>query len=240
MSAYYADLYAIKRLVTKENNLQITIPIKSGDYALYWDKGYIEINILDILNWAAWGFYEYIERDKVCHKRYDANNVQTLNDCINPAEYYKKVVACIEWICNKFSIPNSNLKDYSQFRPLRHFIFDNEGWMDEDEINDALKNGFKQIDLDLINEAEKGNGIACYELIKKGANYKIDPIDFTDESIIVNILGSDLSYHFLNVISYLYNVGKFNSSDCYDMLSSLYQVGVGNYILDIITMDNKE
>lgn len=240
MSAYYADLNVIKRLVTKENDLHITIPIKDGYFALYWDKDYIEINILDILNWAAWGLYEYFETDKICRKMYNANKVQVLNDCINPAEYYKKVITCIEWICNKFSISNYNLKDYSQFRTLRHFIFDNEGWMDEDEINDALKKGFRQIDLDLINEAEKGNGIACYELIKKGAYYKIDPIDFTNESIIIEILASDLSFHTLHLISYLYNVGKFNSSDCYDMLSSLYQVGVSNYILDIITMNTKE
>jgi hypothetical protein len=235
-AAYYADLNAIKSFVNTKDDLQIKIPVKEGDYILYWGSSHVFISILDILNWAAYGFYEYIDRDVVCHKMFDANNVQIINNCINPARYYEKVMNCIEWICNKFSIINYTLKDYSRFRLLRHFIDGDENYLDENEIKEALQRGFKQIDLDLINEAEKGNGITCYALIKNGANYKIDPIDYSGESLIVGMLDGDLSFHFLLLISYLHNEKEFDAADCYDMLSSLYQVGVSNYILDIIAM----
>ncbi|NLA25066.1 MAG: hypothetical protein GX879_08885 [Bacteroidales bacterium] len=234
-ASFYADLPVIKRLVKTESDLQIKIPIKEGDYALYWNGNFVLISILEVLNWSAFGFYEYIEENILCHRMFDTNNVQILNDCINPSEYYKNILNCIEWICNKFSIHNYHLKDYSYYSPLSRFLFDDEEYLIDDEIVEALKDGFCQIDLDLINVAAKGNGIASYELIKKGANYNIDPLDYTNESLIINILESNNSFHMLRTISYLSHKESFRIHEPYEVLSSLYQVGVGNYILDIIT-----
>ncbi len=235
IAAFYADLNELKKLVINKNDTQIKVEIPEGDYSLYWEKEYFEVNILDILNWAYFGFYEYVGIDNICHKNINAENIQILNDCINPSEYYNKVIECLEWICNKFSIQNYSLIDYSKFRTLRHFLLTDENWLDEDEFDEALKRGYKKVDLDLINEAEKGNGIYCYKLVQQGGNYKIDPIDLTDGSAIIEILGIDISFHTLKLISYLCNKSEFDKLNAYEMLASLYQVGVSNYILDIVT-----
>lgn len=233
-AAFYADLDTIKSLVQSKDDLIIKILVKDGDYKLYWDNDYFQISILDILNWAYYGFYEYIEQDNICSKLFNAKNELVKNDCINPQEYYYKVINCIEWICNKFSICNYQIKDYSQYRLLRHFLLDDENYLRGEFVDIALKEGYKQIDLDLINEAEKGNGIKCYELIKKGANHTIDPLDFSDESLIIDLLGSENSHEMLSLISYLSTESEYEYNKAYDMLSSLYNVGVGNYILDIV------
>jgi len=236
-AAFYADLNLVKQLVISKEDLRIAVPIPK-DYEWMWNSHSVYVSVLDMLNWLAFGFYEYHSENEICHNSYDAKGKQILNDCINPSIIYKNAIECINWICNKFSIVNYDLKDYSQYRLLRHALFDNEGWFDEDEIIEALQKGFRKIDLELINEAEKGNGISVYSLVKQGANYKIDPDDDTDESSIVSILGSDLSFHSLSLTSYLCHRDKFSFSDSCDMLSSLYQVGVSNYILDIVMLND--
>jgi len=236
-AAFYADLNLIKQLVKSKEDLRIAISVPK-DYEWMWNSQKVYTSVLDMLNWLAFGFYEYHNENEVCRNMFNAEGKQILKDCINPSIVYKNVIECINWICEKFSIINYDLKDYSQYRLLRHVFFDNEGWLDEEEIKEALQKGFRQIDLNLINEAEKGNGISVYTLVKQGANYKIDPDDDTDESSIVNILGSDLSFHSLELISYLCHRDSFSFSDSYDMLSSLYQVGVSNYILDIVMLND--
>lgn len=237
-ATFYADLNAIKDLVKCKDDLDIKVAIKEGDYKYYWDNDFISISILDILNWSAFAFYEYIERDSICHKNFNAKNILTINDCINSSAHYYKVMDCIDWICTTFSIKNYQLKDYSRFRALRHLLGQDENWMDEGEMKDALNDGYLKLDLDLINEAEKGNGITCYSLIKIGANYKIDPLDKSEGSTIVDVLDSDLSFQMLHLISFLSAPSSFVISDSYDMLSCIYQVGVSNYILDIILTEH--
>ncbi len=237
MAAFYADLNVLQKLIGNKVDMQVRIPILSKELEDYWGNEYVEINVLDILNWAANGFYEYFDEDNLCVIHSYADEDQDVRTCINPSEYYSKVLACIVWLCDNFKINNFTIKDYSRYRLLRHVICDDENWLDADEIKEALEKGYREIDLNLINEAEKGNGITCYSLVQKGADYKIDPVDFTEESAVVDILGSDMSFHKLEMISYLSEKEKWDESDAYDMISSMYQVGVSNYILDIVMMN---
>lgn len=234
MAAFYADLNVLQKLIVSEADMQIKVSFPEGDYKLFWNKSYLEIDVLDILNWAAFGFYEYVNEISISHRMFDPKNNLIINDCINPSEYYDRVMSCIVWLCNNFKINNYRTKDYSRFRLLRHALFDDENWLDVDEMKLALEKGFREIDLNLINEAEKGNGVSCYGLIQKGADYKIDPVDCSNRSHIEDILGNDLSFYMLRTISHLSDRTIWNESDAYQMLSSLYQVGVSNYILDII------
>ncbi len=234
MAAFYADLDVLQKIIVNKTDTKIKIPLPEGGYKLFWNQLFVEVDVLDILNWAIWGFYEYFDEDNLCVIHSYAKDNQVIKTCINPSEYYSKVLDCIVWLCDNFRINNYAIKDYSRFRFLRHALFDDENWLDEDEVKEALENGFREIDLNLINESEKGNGISCYSLVQKGADYKIDPVDFTEESAIVDILGSDMSFHRLGMISYLSDRNKWDETDAYDMLSSLYQVGVSNYMLDIV------
>lgn len=234
-AAFYADLSLLKQLVKSKSDLTIAVPIPKHYYWM-WGKTHLNISILDILNWYSFWLYEYYDENKICHNFYNPEGIQVLSDCINPSKIYDETIHCINWVCNKFAIVNYDLKNYSQYRLLRHCLMDDEEWLDDDEIEEALKRGFRQIDLDMINESEKGNGIPVYSLMKKGANYKIDPIDYSDDSSIVEILGSDLSFNGLSLISYLCRRDEFSFADSYNMLACLYQTGVSNYILDIVMM----
>lgn len=68
---------------------------------------------------------------------------------------------------------------------------------------------------------------------------QIDPLDKGDENLICDLLETDHSFHLLESISYLASESEFDEKEAYDMLSGLYQVGVGNYILDIIYYNSK-
>jgi len=234
MAAFYADLDVLQKIIVSRDDMQLRIPLPKGDYKMFWHKSVVEVDVIDILNWAAFGFYEYVNEKSISHRMFDPQNNLIINDCINPSEYYEKVMNCIVWLCDNFGLNNYATKDYVRFRPLRHALFDDENWLDEDEMREALEKGFRDIDLNLINEAEKGNGISCYSLVQKGADYKIDPVDYSNRSHIVDILGNDLSFYMLRMISYLSDRTLYDESDAYYMLSGLYQVGVGNYILDIV------
>lgn len=236
-AVFYADLNMLKKIIVNKADLRLEIPIPKGDYKMFWHKSYVEIDVLDILNWAAFGFYEYVNEKNISHRMFDSQNNLIINDCINPSEYYDRVMSCIAWLCDNFKINNYRIKDYSRFRLLRHALFDDENWLDEDEIKEALEKGYREIDLNLINEAEKGNGVSCYNLVQEGADYKIDPVDYSNRSHIVDILGDDLSFYMLRTISYLSDRIIWDESDAYYMLSSMYQVGVSNYILDIVMKD---
>lgn len=236
-AAFYADLDLIKQLIKSKKDLNVLVPVPKG-YESLWSKPNICVSMLDILNWLAFSFYTYYDEPEICHETYLAESERTHRECINPSIIYKKTIDCIDWICNEFSIINYDLKDYSELRRLRHALFDDEGWLDEDEIEEALQRGFRKIDLDLINEAEKGDGISVYSLVKQGADYKIDPDDDTDQSAIVLILDLDLNFHLLLVISYLCHREEFSFSESYEMLSSLYQTGTSQYILDIVMLND--
>lgn len=144
MAAFYADLNVLQKLIGNEFDMQVRIPILSKELEDYWGNEYVEINVLDILNWAANGFYEYFDEDNLCviHS-YDDQDVRT---CINPSEYYSKVLACIVWLCDNFKINNFTIKDYSRYRLLRHVICDDENWLDADEIKEALEKGYREIE----------------------------------------------------------------------------------------------
>ena len=234
-AVYFSELETLKKLLLNPKDLVIKIPFpeNENDYKLYWEAEHIEINILDILNWTNYAFYEYFEVEKTGYKCVSADST-VYEVTFNPSIHYKNTIECLEWVCSTFAIDNYYLTDYSKFRLLRHFIFDGDYWFAQYEIDEALESGFKQIDLDLINQAELGNSIKVYQLTLEGANPNIDPIDFSDESCIYHILDSDFQYHKMMTKKLIGERQFFETENCYKMLESLYQAGVSNYILDII------
>ena len=117
---------------------------------------------------------------------------------------------------------------------MRSFIELDDFYLDEDEIKEALEEGYKKIDLDLINYAEKGNAIKVWELLKQGANHLIDPFDNNQIGLIHDVLGSDSSFHGIMNLQHVCHEKDFDPKERYSMLSDLYQSGVSDYILEMI------
>ncbi len=236
-AAYYADLDALKEIIRNKEDLMIRIPTPGGSYDSYFLNQQVNISVLDILNWSNYGYYQWYDKEIYIQRSIDNEGVNH-EISFNAALFYQKIIDCIEWICHTFKISdNYQLKDISKYRALRHFLDKNENWLDDEEMKDYLEQGFRKLDLDLINEAEKCNGIAVYHLMKEGASPYIDPIENDpEESSIFFILDASCGLYAIQSIAYVCDEKGFDSSDCYHMLASLYQFGVSKYILDIINL----
>ena len=229
-AAFYADLDTIKQTVKEEEDLVLHIPVPEGSYKLFWKEDVMRCSILDMLNWIGWGIYPFYEQDNLFKTNSNPGDLY-------PRTYYHNTVACIDWICKRFSICNYKLKDYSYFRPLRHFLFEGEGWMNDSDISEALAAGYRLMDLELMNLAACGNGIACYKAIKRGANYRIDLLNRGSGGDIEDMLSSAASYEMAAFVRYVSDPDAFQAADPYDVLTSLFKIGVGQYILDILKCD---
>lgn len=236
-AAYYAELDVLKELIRNKEDLIIHIPTPGGSYDHMWVNKQVKISVLDILNWSNYGYYQWYDKELYTQRSiYSKGVIDEIS--FNPAFFYQKIIDCIEWVCDKFKIlDNYQLKDISKYRALRHFLGEKENWLNDEEMQEYLSKGFLKLDLDLINEAEKCNGMAVYQLMKAGASPYIDPIDNEpEESSIFFILDSSHRVYAIQSIGYLCDEKGFDSSDCYHMLASLYQFGVSKYILDIINL----
>jgi len=241
-AAYYANLDDFKKMIGKKDDLIIRIPTPSGSYDSYWENKEVKVNLLDILNWSNYAYYEWFERELLTQSSIDKNGIISHEISFNASLFYRKIIDCIEWICNEFKIvDNYRLKDYSQYRALRHFFDADENWLDENDMHNYLAEGYRKIDLDLINEAEKGNGIAVCHLMKAGANPDIDPIDKDPEiSCVLDMHESASGINLAECIGYICDESGFDKKDCYHMLSCLYQSGISQYVLDIINFSGKQ
>lgn len=235
-AVYFAEIESLKTLVKTVDDFNISIAFPKDthqEYKIYWETECIRINILHLLNWMNYTFYEYFDSEETSYQLFYHEKLK-YTVSFNPALHYKNTIACLEWICNTFGINNYYIKDYSRYRLLRSFVFEEDYWLSDDDMKDALDKGFQQLDLDLINQAEIGNGIKVYDLIKKGANPAINPIDLEEVGSIYSIIESDFLFHKLETKKYLGEKDIFKDENSYYMLESLYKAGVSNYILDII------
>ena len=196
-------------------------------------KNILKSSIIDILNWQNFVFYEYFNDQQTSYRSIDRYKAE-YQVSFNPSLHYKNAINWLHYFCGLFEIANYKIVHYSKFRLLRHLLFFDENWLDQDEIVDAIARGFKQIDLDLINEAEKGNAIKVYELVQTGADPDIDPTDSSTISCLLGIIGSDWEYHTMLTKQTIGDKELFDSKEPYEVLESLYQAGVSKYILDIV------
>ncbi len=236
-AAYYADLDALKGIITNKEDLMIRIPTSCGSHNSNWENQEVKISVLDILNWSNYGYYQWYDKEIFTQRSID--NKKVIHEIsFNATLFYQKIIDCIEWICHTFKISdNYQLKDISKYRALRHFLGEEENWLDDEEMQEYRSMGFLKSDLDLINEAERCNGITVYHLMKEGASPYIDPMDNKpDESYVFFMLDTSCSLYAIQSIGYLCDEIGFDPSDCYHMLASLYQFGVSQYILDIINL----
>lgn len=144
---------------------------------------------------------------------------------------YYDAVECLEVLCDKFEINNYKLVDYSAFRPLRHVLSEEDEYLDDDQIAQYISEGFRKIDLDLINYG--GNAPACWKLIKEGANPNIDPIDGLERGVAIDIVDYSPSFYCFFLDNFVQK-GIYPNMGCVDMLADLYKTAMTDYIGDIL------
>jgi hypothetical protein len=230
-AAYYADIKQLKIILQSVDDLHISLKVPAGDYCSLWKDNKIDLSVLDILNWHSYAFWNDYETTsyKVGSRPIDYATG------FNPSGFYCRVLEAIEWLCHAFQIKsNYALKDYSHYQFFQNCT--GENWLDEDEVKELLLKGFRRIDIDLANAAQAGNGQQVYTLLKQGASAAVDLFDEKPYvGTVYDSLVSSASYNGIETIKYL-NDETFRSGECYPMLSSLYQIGVNEYILDILEL----
>ncbi|WP_373815111.1 hypothetical protein [Porphyromonas loveana] len=216
-AAYFVQKDKLRSLIATYENLLIRIQVWEKDARKYfWPTYYIEVSVIDLLSWVTHSLYRYAtgEEEGMRRKYYDA-------------------VECLEVLCDKFEINNYKLVDYSTFRPLRHVLSEEDEYLDDDQIAQYISEGFRKIDLDLINYAERGNAPACWMLIKESANPNIDPIDGLERGVAIDIVDY-LSSLYCFFLDNFVQKGIYPNMGCVDMLADLYKTAMTDYIGDIL------
>ncbi len=216
-AAYFVQKDKLRSLIATHEDLLIRIQVWEKDARKYfWPTYYIEVSVIDLLSWVTHSLYRYAtgEEEGMRRKYYDA-------------------VECLEVLCDKFEINNYKLVDYSAFRPLRHVLSEEDEYLDDDQIAQYISEGFRKIDLYLINYAERGNAPACWKLIKEGANPNIDPIDGLERGVAIDIVDYSPSFYCFFLDNFVQK-GIYPNMGCVDMLADLYKTAMTDYIGDIL------
>lgn len=216
LAAYFSDAEKIETLVFSEGDLEIYFDIPVG-----YDHGKqraVRVSVMDIL---------IMNRDCWCNlKTWEELKIESK---INPSCIYTDTCALIKSLAEKYPLQKKNELAYEKFIGFLYTLEDEESWIDDDEFAQFVKEGYRQIDLQLINFAMKRNLHKVNQLLKEGANAMIDPEDKKSDSAILESLSSAESYYFLDYVSYyrqlIYEgIESFNLQSAYKMIASLYSV----------------
>lgn len=172
----------------------------------------------------------------------DIKDLETLkNDAswFKPSEEYKRVMNCIE-ILKPFS--QSADIDYSKNSTLVYVCTKEEEYMNEEEMQEYLEEGYRLIDLQLINSVYRRDETEVRDLLKKGANPFTDPLDKKEESLILDSLACNDSFAFTQIISYRSHpekLGDYSDDVIFHMYRLLYQAGSSSRLFQLILSENK-
>jgi hypothetical protein len=156
-----------------------------------------------------------------------------------PREEYQRVMDCIEFL-KPFS-QNVDI-DYAQNSTLVYVFTKGDEYISEEEMQEYLKEGYRLIDLQLINSVYRRNETEVRDLLKKGANPFIDPCDKKEESVILDGLEADESFAFTQIMAYRNDPvtkRKYTDDTVFHLFHLLYQAGSSSRLFRVILSENK-
>ena len=158
-SLFYLNLDSLKNLIQEESDLHLTFPIpKDIDYP----EPYVKLTVFDILRmkidiWARVNIQE---------------DLKLLTGFL-PENMYKRALECKEYLDTKFSDFNTDF-EYVKHRDLMLDFYANKNYVDEENFNDYINQGFESLDLELVNAAISRNEALVIDLLKSGADPTVD------------------------------------------------------------------
>lgn len=156
-----------------------------------------------------------------------------------PREEYQCVMHCIEFL-KPFS-QHADI-DYSINSTVVYVFTKDDEIISEEEMQEYLKEGYRLIDLQLINSVYRRDESEVRELLKKGANPFIDPFDKKEESVILDSLEADESFAFTEIVSYRNHSEKWEDYEdemIFHLFHLLYQAGSSSRLFRVILSENK-
>lgn len=227
LGAYFSDKNVINKAVLTADDLNI--PVDIPDWYLEWPKKHIYFSVPDILSMNIDCWLDLKDKEHLPYERK-----------IKPNHFFNSTLTCIDIILQKFPDLDTSDIEYEKYTKFISVQDEDENFIDDEEMEKYKKEGYRKIDLDLINFGVKRNGRKVRELLALGANPMIDPDDKTFESEILDILAADESFHFINYISYHnrllnHGISTFDKSDAYEMVLELYATASSSKVYNIIS-----
>jgi hypothetical protein len=226
LAAFFSDWEKLDRLLETQEDLELTVEFTGGYLFSYPEKFNFSVPDIIQMNIDCW----YSIRDK-------KELINTPD--INPAKFYRQSKKCLRNLKKRFPEFRFSPVDYTKNLDLVTGLMEDEEFIDYNEYNEYNKEGYREIDLDLINYAVRRNVKKVVQLLKKGANPVIDPFDKTSEAVVPIRLAGDDSLHFNNIypvhlkrISHGY--GIFIIKDCEWMIANLYGSASSAKVYDTI------
>lgn len=156
-----------------------------------------------------------------------------------PREECQRVVQCIEFL-KPFS-QHADI-DYSINSTVVNVCTKDDEYISEEEMQEYLKEGYRLIDLRLINSGCRRDESEVRDLLKKGANPFIDPFDKKEGSAILDCLEVDDSFAFTEIVSYRSHSTKWEDYEddmIFHLFHLLYQAGSSSRLFRVILSENK-
>jgi hypothetical protein len=216
-AAYFIEPETIKRFVNSPIDLDLNVPIDQN-YRQWNGQTEIKTSVLEILRMVHDSFFDLSDKSSL------GTYIK-----INPKNIFQKTQQSIDWINKKFGLQKSiSALNYGKYVKLIYDLPENT-WIDSEEYSEFQNNGYRKIDLDLINEGIKRNIKDVIKLLHQGANPYIDPFDGNTASALIDSLQSAESLYFNNFCelyqTYLDNSsGDLRQKNCYKYLWQLYGV----------------
>lgn len=219
LAFYFSDLEKIKKIIKKETDLVFNIPIpQSGAYDHWAPVKEIQMTAGELVQMIldAW---------------FDRRALPYISGYpeIHPEEIFQQTKLVKKWL-RSFSNSIPKRVNYGKYYKLIYYLNEEWNWIDEDEMQEYIKRGYRKIDLDLINFSQKRKKEKVKELLETGANPDIDPDDESATSEVLEILAAKSSFQFTTFYlpgfeTYrLKGVPGFIGETEYNMISSLYGV----------------
>lgn len=229
LSAFFSDNERISKLIVSSEDLELEFSISNFGTSSF---SIFRFSVLDILhmNLDAW----HSLKDK---------EILNVNSAINPKVFYQETKHCMDSILTRFPDIDYKGVEYENYISLI-LSFEDIEWYDEQEMAKYEGEGYRRMDLELINYAYRRNVRKVIELLDNGANPMIDPDDNISESVILELLSSKEGLHFNNIVSLheqkLTNgYESFRRHEAADLITELYTTASSAKVYDTINEYHK-
>lgn len=226
IAAYFSDKETLARLIESEDDLLVRIDLPNSK--AHKIENCFTISVVDILQMNLDCWFDLKEKKQLKSYLW-----------INPSEFYKSSQTCHNYLQNHYLKYKAEDVKYNVLYNTIFDFSDSDTWFSKKEKAEFINQGFREIDLDLIEAAIRGDENKCVELLQKGANPMIDPENDSEGSVVFSHLGTEADYHFLENLLYheiyrgLTNI-NLNSTDAYNMISDLFRTASSDKLYRLI------
>ncbi|MBS9522401.1 hypothetical protein KI659_00080 [Litoribacter alkaliphilus] len=223
-SLFLSDFDGIRKCSLSDKDLFLTLPVP--EVYDHWQRREVTISAFEILKMSIDAWYSLRGKE----------SLQSLS--INPSEFYNSSIKCLAYLEQKF--PDQCIAEvpYEKYLHFCYTIGEEEEWYGPLEVAQLVDDGFKKIDIELINAGARRNVKKVISLLNLGANPMVDPEEKTNGSEIIDHLVKDESNAFVQYLNCLNSPSKDEGIRTYEkafaMLAELYTVASSAKLLRVI------